>query len=332
LNTTVRRQRPLRTARHCGKADCDPRNSRSLAATAPRAGTTATGPDRDASHDHTSRARLHLARRWLDLDLGPYDADASSTPAQAHDRTVFAWSAAAAVRGDPQAQVLLGRCFAAGRGIAKNFASARKWFQRAADAGNTEAQYRLRALRLERRGWLQHRQTLIGWVGLCLLLAHAATHGVHVDPLGVLAYLGLSIAALSLILIWGAIERRPDPGPDYVFDRQVDTWLRRPWRIAWVATEDGAFLAPLLWLGVTPWSAALAGALFGLAHYPSFRARACALKGLEHAFIALLLLPFAGLWSIVVGHIVWDAALLGLGAWSRRRRQPSAYASARQPG
>jgi hypothetical protein len=243
------------------------------------------------------------------------------------------------VRGDPQAQVLLGRCFAAGRGIAKNFASARKWFQRAADAGSTEAQYRLRALRLERRGWLQHRQTLIGWVGLCLLLAHAATHGVRVDPLGVLAYLGLSIAALALILTWGAIGRsttgrtRPTSHrPDYVFDRQVDAWSRRPWRIAWVATEDGAFLAPLLWLGVTPWSAALAGALFGLAHYPSFCARACALKGLEHTFIALLLLPFAGLWSIVVGHIVWDAALLGLGAWSRRRRQPSAYAPARQPG
>jgi hypothetical protein len=272
------------------------------------------------------RARLSLARRWLDLDLGSL----GPTPRSATgDRNVFAWSAAAAVRGDLEGQILLGRCFAAGRGIAKNLEQARKWFRRAAEAGSSEARYRLRALRLEENRWLRHRHALIGWGGLALLVAYALVEGVRVHPKGVLLYLGLSLAALPIHFGLHAIDRarrRRAPGDaasdgrrDYVYERHIASWIRRPWRLAWVATEDAAFLAPLLWLGVTPWTAAVAGALFGLAHYPSFTARSCALKAIEYGLIAWLVLPWAGLWSIVIGHILWDAGLLTLGAWSRKR-------------
>jgi hypothetical protein len=334
-----------RAARHCGRTDQAPRTS--------LAGATPSACDRcDAGAPNQSRfdtpTRLHLARRWLDLSPGR-GCDAPST---VNDRNAFAWSAAAAVRGDPEAQVLLGRCFAAGRGIAKNLDQAHKWFQRAAASGSSEALYRLRTLRIERRPWLRYRHSVIAWVGLAILGAHAMTRGVRIDPRGVLAYLGLSVLGLCLVLAWAALRRstsrvaapprRTDPlgadaadhvpDSDYVFDRQVENWMRRPWRILWVATEDGAFLAPLVWLGVTPWTAALAGVAFGMAHYPSFSARACVLKGLEHAAIALLLLPWAGVWSIVVGHVLWDTALLGLGAWSRGRRPSAACTSPGQAG
>jgi hypothetical protein len=283
--------------------------------------------------------KLRLARHWLDLEPC---ADEDSASSRVNDRSVFAWSAAAAVRGDPEAQILLGRCFASGRGITKNFEQARKWFRRAADAGSSEARYRLRLLRVEHCGWLRARHSVIAWVGAGLLVLHATTHGVHVDPLGVLAYLGLSILGFVLVVAKTALGRRaaapatpqrtPDHVPDYVFDRQVRAWRQRPWRVLAVATEDGAFLAPLLWLGVTPWGAALAGALFGLAHYPAFSARACLRKGFEQTMLALLLLPWAGLWSIVVGHVVWDVALLALGARSRRRRTRATNTAARTGG
>ena len=271
--------------------------------------------------------RLKVARQWLDLET----ASVAGLPrAQRSDRDVFAWSAAAAVRGDPEGQLLLGRCFAAGRGIAKNLDQARKWFRRAAAAGSTEAQYRLRALRFDHHRWLRHAHALMGGLGLVLLVVHAIVEGVSVSPKGVLAYLALSMAALPIYFLMHAGRRgRPArrEAPDYVYDQHVRSWRERPWRVAWVGTEDGVFLAPLVWLGITPASAVLAGVLFGLAHYPSFSPRVCALKAVEYAAIAWFVLPWAGLWSIVFGHVLWDAALLALGARSHRRRQGYAMAS-----
>lgn len=282
------------------------------------------------------RLRLQLARRWLDDEPQCDPRDARATH---NDRCAFAWSAAAAVRGDREGQVLLGRCFARGRGIARSEAQARRWLRRAAAAGSSEAQYRLRALSIDRHRWLHHRYTVLGGLGLVLLVMHAVTHPLQVNALGILAYLGLSIATFPLHLAANTIGRRHDTGSmeapehdassgSYVYARMVEAWLRRPWRILWVATEDGAILAPLLWIGVTPWSAALAGAVFGLAHYPSFSARACLVKAIEYMLVAMVLLPWAGLWSIVLGHVLWDVALLALGARHGRAGRASRPAMA----
>ncbi len=48
-----------------------------------------------------------------------------------------------AEKGDPQAQYYLGYMYEKGQGVAKNPALMRQWYQRAADAGNAKAQYKV---------------------------------------------------------------------------------------------------------------------------------------------------------------------------------------------
>ena len=68
---------------------------------------------------------------------------------------------------------------------------------------------------------------------------------------------------------------------------------------------------PLLYIGIHPLSAAIAAGLFALAHYPNYTTRATLAKGIHYFAVALFVLPYSGIWPIVVAHVLLDAAALG---------------------
>ena len=89
----------------------------------------------------------------------------------------------------------------------------------------------------------------------------------------------------------------------------IDSALKKePWRLLLVPAEDGFFLLPLLYFGITPISAAIASALFAAAHYPLFPWRYCVPKGVAYFFVALFILPL-GIWSVVLAHLIIDLTL-----------------------
>lgn len=269
--------------------------------------------------------RLRFARCWLERG---FDARRYDYGAVRNDRCAYEWSAAAARGGELEALVLWGRCLAFGRGTDRDRVAAAEVLRDAAARGSDEAQLLLRTLWVERFAWLRHRYTALKGAGLVILLLHLVTQPLRFDPWGVVAYLGLSVAMLGAVTLVDAIAsalrtsadeatQADSHGASYLFDRHVDDFARRPWRILVVATEDGFSLAPLAWLGIGPVTAALAGLVFGLAHYPSFAARWCLVKAIDYALVALLVLPWAGLWPVVVGHVLWDVALLRSGQRER---------------
>ncbi|WP_314252108.1 tetratricopeptide repeat protein, partial [Eikenella halliae] len=56
------------------------------------------------------------------------------------------WYRKAAEQGDAEAQFNLGAMYATGRGVRQNYAEAGKWFRQAAEQGYAEAQYNLGAM------------------------------------------------------------------------------------------------------------------------------------------------------------------------------------------
>lgn len=73
--------------------------------------------------------------------------------------------------------------------------------------------------------------------------------------------------------------------------------------------EDSLFCVPLLWVGVTPLSVVLVGAVFGACHLGRFSFIECIGKALYYAAICYVVLPH-GLLTVAAGHLITDA--LGL--------------------
>src|SRR5207302_8887404 len=94
-------------------------------------------------------------------------------------------------------------------------------------------------------------------------------------------------------------------------ERLLSALKQAPWRFVLIPAEDGFFLLPLLYLGISLPSAAVAAFLFAAAHYPVFPLRYCIPKGVAYFLVALLILPY-GIWSVVVAHLFLDVALFGL--------------------
>lgn len=91
-------------------------------------------------------------------------------------------------------------------------------------------------------------------------------------------------------------------------ERFFNAIKKKPWTLLLVPAEDGLFLLPLLYVGISPISAAVAAFLFAVSHYPSFPWRFCLPKGVAYFFIALFILPY-GIWSVIVAHLFMDAAI-----------------------
>jgi uncharacterized protein len=75
----------------------------------------------------------------------------------------FAHLLRAALKGDINAQFMLGLAYELGRGVAQDYAEAARWHQKAADAGNPSAQAHLGKLYAEGRGLRRDAAAALKW-------------------------------------------------------------------------------------------------------------------------------------------------------------------------
>ena len=91
----------------------------------------------------------------------------SGTQAAEYDAAVVKEWKARAERGDASFQCSLGECYAVGNceGIPQDFPTARKWFEKAAAQGDTEAQLNLGVMYANGLSVRQNKQTAREWYG-----------------------------------------------------------------------------------------------------------------------------------------------------------------------
>ena len=234
----------------------------------------------------------------------------------------FAWAWQAAEQGRADAALGLGNAYRFGRGVAKDLQLALYWMERA-QAKLPRARRQARLLRWAIHPILRYLHRAMWVAGLAFLAYHAATvpFSIHWKPIalfvGILFAASLSAVVLSSLL-----------GSD-IFERDANEhgfMVRRARYVIGiglqVASEDGLFLVPLLYLGITVTSATIAGTAFGLAHYPQFLLPTCVPKGFAYIAVALFVLP-SGIWNVIVGHVIVDAIVFAAQPWFRRRRVAS---------
>jgi hypothetical protein len=238
------------------------------------------------------------------------------------------WYTKAAEQGNATAQCILGVCYAMGEGTPRDFAQARKWLQlAAADQKHPDAKYELRLLFFRKHQIFEWRSAIVYILGYGLLTYHAITAPFTFNGSGVAAFFAIllgcgAISLLAILVVEKMRKVRDENEPQANLDRMWQELKREPWRLLFIPAEDGFFLLPLLYIGINPVSAAIAGALFAAAHYPSFPWKYCVPKGVAYFFVALWILPY-GIWSVVVAHLILDLTLFGLEYLVRFEGKPS---------
>jgi hypothetical protein len=233
----------------------------------------------------------------------------------------------AAELGNPWACCEVGIACAAGTWMAKDFNAARKWLEQAAQAHAPFAAYWLRRLAFEKYGLLKWRDLVVGVVGYSLLAHHFLTEPFQFNLLAVLGFIGVLAGVTAVVTVimvcaypWSKSLEKQDEAEAETLGQIFDHLVRRkPASLLQIPAEDGCFLLPLLYLGITPWTAGVAALLFAAFHYPLFPWRYCLPKGVAYFLIALWLLPH-GIWSAVAGHLVVDLIGIVLPALWRTRK------------
>ena len=255
-----------------------------------------------AAEAGSTYAQVQMGRRWelgapgIDIDL-----DAATL-----------WYTRAAEAGDADGMIRLGRLLALRSTIPAERARARQWLRRAADQGHGLARYWLRWLRAP------HRRFIPAWRG-ALLAAGFVALGLHLlrapvlvdwravaSMLGVLGAVSLVPAIIIAVSVFGRDDEAGEPAP--LSRETLPMPLRRLWK---VPAEEGLICVPLLFIGVNPVTAALGAVVFGALHYPAFSGLKCAIKALLWFPVLWWVLPMGGVWSVVVGHLLWDLLLVG---------------------
>ena len=154
-------------------------------------------------------------------------------------------------------------------------------------------------------------------VGLAFLVAYFLHHPFRIEGVWVVASiaipLGVSVVFALVATVLGRLlpSQRFDPTRDG--RNMIGDAVRRPLRaLLLLPGEDGLFFVPLLWVGITPISAACVSVAYAAVHYPQFPAKYCAAKSVFLFGIATTVLPH-GLGSVIVGHLVGDAIAFLLG-------------------
>ncbi|HEU5074465.1 MAG TPA: hypothetical protein VFU02_09835 [Polyangiaceae bacterium] len=219
------------------------------------------------------------------------------------------WLAAATANGLAEAAV----GFARQPGMSRDDIDlARTWLAAAARRGDEDArfwQHRLWFVTHWSWRWLKRGLLVAGYAGL---LYQLLTAPLRFEWLGTIVFVGVIVlvAVVSVIALTLATN-----------EQQVDaltlppdsTDFRPSWRVLLgVPAEDGFFLVPLLYIGVTPLTALISGSLFALAHLPNYRFWSTVPKGISYFLVGLFLLPWVGIWPIVLGHVLLDAFLIAL--------------------
>ncbi len=224
------------------------------------------------------------------------------------------WFRKAADQGGADGEYGLGVCYADGLGTDRNYDEARKWFQMAARQNFPDAKYRLRLLFFQKHSILKWRDTSITTLGCALLVFHGLRTSISINGFAIAAFLGIFAAGGVVFIATMAVMERfgmkglDEKEVDATSERFFSMLKRQPWRFLLVPAEDGVFLLPLFYVGITPVSAAVAAFFFAVAHYPAFPWRYCMPKGIAYFFVALFILPY-GIWSVVVAHLIVDVSL-----------------------
>ena len=185
---------------------------------------------------------------------------------------------------------------------------ARRWYLEAAQAGEEQGDRWLRAAVpwSQRRLFVLARFPELLWLGGALLVVELVRNPPTVNARGLLAYLALlSLGQFFVKHLLGRARppQREDTGGSRPPEGGWREWLRAA---LGVAREDGLFVVPVLWLGWSPWAAVLSGIAFGAAHYPGYPWRWCAAKAVVFAIVLLVILPWGGLGTMVLGHVLFD--------------------------
>ncbi len=210
------------------------------------------------------------------------------------------------VDDDGYSSYLLGLCHLHGHGVPRDFAAAHDLFARSAALGYAPARQQLRILPFEKHAVLRYRHTASMLLGWSLLVAYAWRTPATIDALAIGKYLGLVLflgtAVLALLVLVprgmarlrADLDEYPDPAP-------IPFWRL----VLGVPAEDGLFLVPLLCVGVSPVSAAVAALLFGVAHYPHYPWITCIPKAAAYFAAIMWILPY-GIWTMIAGHLLLD--------------------------
>ena len=207
---------------------------------------------------------------------------------------------------DGYSACLLGQCHLHGHGVPRDFAAAHGLFARSLALGYAPARHQLRILPFEKHAILRHRYTASILLGWSFLVAYAWLSPATISVLAIGKYLGVvllvSTAVLALLVLVPRgmarlrvdLDEYPDPAPNPL------------WRlVVGVPAEDGLFLVPLLCVGVSPVSAAVAALLFGTAHYPHYPWITCIPKAAAYFAAIMWILPY-GIWTMIAGHLLLD--------------------------
>lgn len=140
----------------------------------------------------------------------------------------------------------------------------------------------------------------------------------YIEPTWIAAYLAIvvGVGIAFVVAVDPLLDRLFPKGKvnlDPIGAQIIGEARRKPLRLALLLPgEDGFFFVPLLWVGITPLTAAVATAAFAAVHYPQFPLRTCVIKFVFLFCIAVIVLPH-GLGSVVVGHLLLDAMAIFVG-------------------
>lgn len=160
--------------------------------------------------------------------------------------------------------------------------------------------------------------------GLVFLAVYLHSHPIVFSPLWALAYfvIGFIGAQLYVWVVKRIAQLRQEPHyldeeADYLVDHVTRTKKENP-LCFWLAPAESAFFyVPLLYVGVNPFTAAVAAVLFGLMHYPEQLLRNCVFKIIVQCVLIWLVLPH-GILTMMAGHFLLDYLPLAMLKWTHK--------------
>lgn len=154
-------------------------------------------------------------------------------------------------------------------------------------------------------------------LGIIAIIHYLYTHPpIQFNPAGIIPYcLILALGFLGSRLLKRNQGNYPSKKEIYLQSREF--FKQKPRRMVTflllVAGEDGIFVLPLLYLGVTPVSAAIAAILFSLSHYLQWAAwgetRQIYGAALAYFLVIMYILPM-GILTVCISHIIYDTLVV----------------------
>lgn len=136
------------------------------------------------------------------------------------------------------------------------------------------------SLRRRRRLWFQ-KHSILKWryrsitaIGSIFLVSHAWNKPIAIHGFAILAFLAIVVGTgVSFVFLLSLSKKFGLRGLDeqearLVLNRIDSSMKAEPWRLLLIPSEDGFFLLPLLYIGITPLSASIAAALFAAVYTP----------------------------------------------------------------